>query len=64
VFGAATAFFGRELAVGVYLAVEALEEGFAGWAGAGATVGGARPRDFGCYPCVDVLGHVAITSGC
>jgi hypothetical protein len=56
VFGAAAAFFGRELAVGVDLALEALEELLAGRAGAGTAVVGAAPRDFSRDPLVDVLG--------
>ena len=30
-------------AIGVYLALESLEEGLTGWTGAGASVGRARP---------------------
>lgn len=59
VFGAAAAFVGWQLVVRVNLSFEALEEGFAGWAGAGAAVAGASPGDLGCYPLVDVLGQVA-----
>jgi hypothetical protein len=43
VFGAAAAFVGRELAVGVDLSLETLEELLAGRAGAGASVVGAAP---------------------
>jgi hypothetical protein len=43
VVGAAAAFVGRELIVGVNLAFEALEEGFACWAGSGTAVAGASP---------------------
>jgi len=59
VFGAAAAFVGRQLVVWVYLAFEALEERFAGRARSGAAVVGAGPGDFGGYPLVDVLRHVA-----
>jgi hypothetical protein len=59
VVSTATAFVGWELVVGVDLALEALEEGFAGRAGACAAVVGACPGDFGGYPLVDVLRHVA-----
>jgi hypothetical protein len=52
----AAAFVGRELAVGVDLALETVEELLAGWAGADALVFGAAPLDFGRYPLVDVLG--------
>ena len=55
VFGAAVTFVGREGAVGVDLAFEALEKLLTGGAGAGASVGGAAPRDFGRYLSVDVL---------
>jgi hypothetical protein len=43
VLSAASAFIEWELAVRVYFALKTLEEGFAGWAGTGAAVGGARP---------------------
>jgi hypothetical protein len=43
VFGAAAALVGRELAVWIDLALEALEELLAGRAGAGAPVFGAAP---------------------
>ena len=43
VLGAAAAFVGRELAVEVDLALEALEELLAGGAGAGGSVVGAAP---------------------
>jgi hypothetical protein len=43
VFGAEAALVGRELAVGVDFALEALEELLARWAGAGASVVGAAP---------------------
>jgi hypothetical protein len=56
VLGAAAAFVGRELAVGVDLALESLEELLAGGAGAGGSVVGAAPRDLGRDPLVDVLG--------
>jgi hypothetical protein len=59
VFRATTSFVGWKLAVRVYLAFETLQEGFAGWAGAGTAVTGTRPGDLGCYPFVDVLGQVA-----
>lgn len=53
--GAAAALVGRELAVRVDLALEALEELLAGGTGAGGPVVGAAPRDLGRYPLVDVL---------
>ena len=43
VFGAAAAFAGRELAVGVDLALEPLEELLARWTGTGGSVVGAAP---------------------
>jgi hypothetical protein len=43
VLGAAAALVGRELAVGINLALEALEELLARRAGAGASVFGAAP---------------------
>ena len=42
-FGAAAALIEREFVTWVYLAFEALEEGFAGWAGAGTVVVGSCP---------------------
>jgi hypothetical protein len=54
VLGALAAFGGGELAVGVYLAFEAFEELVAAGLGAGAAVAGARPRDVGGDPLVDV----------
>jgi hypothetical protein len=64
VLGAAATFVVWQLVARVYLALEALEEGFAGWAGlgwagAGAAVTGASPGDLGCYLLVDVLRQVA-----
>jgi hypothetical protein len=56
VCGAAAAFVGREFVIGVNLFLEPLQEGLASRAGAGATVDGAAPRDFGRYSPVDVLG--------
>ena len=56
VFGAAAALVGREFAVGVDLTLEALEELLAGGTGAGSSVIGAAPRDFGRDSLVDVLG--------
>jgi hypothetical protein len=55
VFGTSAALVGRELVVGVDLALEALEELLAGRAGAGGSVVGAAPRDFSRDPLVDVL---------
>jgi hypothetical protein len=43
VFCSAAAFVEREAVVRIYLTFEALEEGFAGWASAGAAVVGSRP---------------------
>jgi hypothetical protein len=59
VFGTAAAFVDWQLVVGVYLAFEALEEGLAGWAGAGGAIARASPGDLGCYPLIDVLRQVA-----
>jgi hypothetical protein len=58
-FGATATFIGWKFVVWVYLAFEALEEGFAGWAGSGVAVAGAGPGDLGRYPLVDVLRQVA-----
>jgi hypothetical protein len=41
--GAPSALVGREFAVRVNLAFEAVEEGFPAWRGAGITIGGAAP---------------------
>jgi len=59
VLGAASALVERELAVRVNLSLEAAKECFSRWTGASASVVGAVPRDLGCYPPVDVLGHEA-----
>jgi hypothetical protein len=56
VLGAAAALVGRELAVGIYLTLEPLEELLPGGAGAGRSVLGTAPRDFSPDPLVDVLG--------
>ncbi len=55
VLGAAAALVGRELAVGVDFSLEALEELLACWAGAGAAIVGATPREFGADPTVDAV---------
>ena len=41
--GTAVAFVGREVAVGINLCLESLQEGLTGWPRAGATVDGAAP---------------------
>ena len=53
--GAAAALVGWEVAIRVNLFLESLQEGLACWAGAGAAVDGAAPRDLGRYSLVDVL---------
>jgi hypothetical protein len=53
--GAAVALLGWEFAIGVNFFLESLQEGLASRTCAGTAVGGATPRDFGCYSSVDVL---------
>jgi len=54
--GAAAAFVGWQFAVGVDLSLESLEELLACCTGAGATVVGAAPGEFGADPAVDAVG--------
>src|SRR5713101_3103824 len=49
VVGAASAFVGRQRAIRVNLALEALQELLARWPGAGTPVGRAAPRDLRRY---------------
>ena len=53
--GTASAFIGRQRAIGINLSLEALQELLAGWPGAGAAIERATPRDLRRYPSVDVL---------
>ena len=55
----ASALVGRKLAIGVYLALEALKERLAGRARAGASISRKCPRDFCCNSGVDALRHEA-----
>ena len=60
--GTSAPFIRWKRAIGVDLAFEAIEEGLAGWPGAGAAVGGPAPGDFGSDLLVDVLHCQALTS--
>ena len=55
--GTPRTLLGRKLAIGVYLALESVEESLTGRTGAGASVSRARPRDFRRDPCSAVLSH-------